>query len=155
MFMQGMHIKKCGLTQCDVNPAIYFRLEEGAAPTKDERKVKDFLIAITWVDDVRYFGSDKFVHEYEEAIKRNCKCTMEGESNEFVSIEIKQDLTNKTLELTQSSYWEKAVERFAEFLPKEGAKERRVPLSAADERLLTQPTEEEMKEAEHLPFPNL
>jgi hypothetical protein len=155
MFMQGMHIKQCGLTQCEVDPAIYFRIEEGEAPTKDERKVKNFLIAITWVDDVRYFGSEKFVQEYEEAIKKNCKCTMEGESNEFVSIEIKQDLINKTLELTQSSYWEKAVERFAEFLPKEGAKERRVPLSATDERLLTEPTEEEMKEAEHLPFPNL
>ena len=155
MFMQGMHIKQCGLTQCEVDPAIYFRIEEGEAPTKDERKVKNFLIAITWVDDVRYFGSEKFVQEYEEAIKKNCKCTMEGESNEFVSIEIKQDLINKTLELTQSSYWEKAVERFAEFLPKEGAKGRRVPLSATDERLLTEPTEEEMKEAEHLPFPNL
>jgi hypothetical protein len=95
------------------------------------------------------------VNEYEETIKKNCKCTMEGESNEFVSIEIKQDLENKTLELTQSSYWEKAVERFADFLPKEGVKHRRVPLSAADERLLTEPTEEEMKEAEHLPFPNL
>ena len=30
-----------------------------------------------------------------------------------------------------------------------------MPLSAADERLLTEPTEQEMKEAEHLPFPNL
>jgi hypothetical protein len=155
MFMQGMHIKKCGLTQCEVDPAIYFRIEEQAAPTQEERKVKDFLIAITWVDDVRYFGSDKFVHEYEEAIRKSCKCTMEGDSNEFVSIEIKQDLKRKTLELTQSMYWEKAVERFAEYLPKEGAKERRVPLSAADERLLTEPTEQEMKEAEHLPFPNL
>jgi hypothetical protein len=156
MFMQGMHIKKCGLTQCEVDPAIYFRIEEDeTAPNKKDGKVKDFLIAITWVDDVRYFGSDKFVHDYEEAIKRNCKCTMEGESNEFVSIEIKQDLKEKTLELTQSSYWEKAIERFAEFLPKEGAKERRVPLSATDERVLTEPTEEEMKEAEHLPFPNL
>jgi hypothetical protein len=155
MFMQGMHIKKCGLTQCEVDPAIYFRIEEQAAPTQEERKVKDFLIAITWVDDVRYFGSDKFVHEYEEAIRKSCKCTMEGDSNEFVSIEIKQDLRKRTLELTQSMYWEKAVERFAEYLPKEGAKERRVPLSAADERLLTEPTEQEMKEAEHLPFPNL
>jgi hypothetical protein len=34
-------------------------------------------------------------------------------------------------------------------------RERRVPLSAADERLLTEPSEEEIKEAEHLPFPNL
>jgi hypothetical protein len=154
MFMQGMHIKQCGLTQCEVDPAIYFRIEEEAASITSEKKVKEFIIAITWVDDVRYFGSDKFVKEYEEAIKKNCKCTMEGESNEFVSIEIKQDLINKTLELTQLSYWEKAVERFAEFLPKEGAKGRRVPLSAADERLLTEPTEEEMKGRSRTPsFP--
>jgi hypothetical protein len=80
---------------------------------------------------------------------------MEGDSNEFVSIEIKQDLTTKTVELTQNQYWEKAVERFAEFLPKGEMKVRRVPLSAADERLLTEPTEDEIKEAEHLPYPNL
>jgi hypothetical protein len=64
-------------------------------------------------------------------------------------------LENKTLELTQAKYWEKAVERFAEFLPNGKAKERRVPLSAADERMLTEPSEEEVKEAEHLPYPNL
>jgi hypothetical protein len=156
MFMQGLHIKKCGLTQCEVDPAIYHRIEEVAEPgTSGELKVKNFIIAITWVDDVRYFGTDKFVKEYEEAVTRNCKCTMEGDSSEFVSIDIKQDLEQKTLELTQAKYWEKAIERFAEFLPNGKAKERRVPLSAADERLLTEPSEEEMKEAEHLPFPNL
>jgi hypothetical protein len=32
---------------------------------------------------------------------------------------------------------------------------RRVPLSAADERLLIEPTEEEIRAAEHLPFSNL
>jgi hypothetical protein len=47
------------------------------------------------------------------------------------------------------------VERFAEFFPNGKTKERRVPLSAADERLLTEPSEEEIKDAEHLPFPNL
>ena len=70
MFMQGMHIKKCGLTQCEVDPAIYFKIEEGGPSTNDEGKVKDFIVVITWVDDVRYFGSDKFVKEYEEAIKK-------------------------------------------------------------------------------------
>jgi hypothetical protein len=155
MFMQGLHIKKCKLTQCEMDPAIYFRIEENEAGNGEEKKVKDFLIAITWVDDVRYFGSDKFVKEYEDAVNKNCKCTMDGESNEFVSIEIKQDLDKRTLELTQAVYWEKAVERFAEVLPKDRAKERRVPLSASDERLLTEPTEEEIREAEHLPFPNL
>jgi hypothetical protein len=155
MFMQGLHIKKCGLTQCEVDPAIYFRIEEQAPSQGEEGVVSDFLIAITWVDDVRYFGTNKFVKEYEENVTKNCKCTMEGDSNEFVSIEIKQDLTLKTVELTQKIYWEKAVERFAEFLQTHRKKERRVPLSSADERLLTEPTDKEVKEAEHLPFPNL
>jgi hypothetical protein len=155
MFMQGMHIKKCRLTQCEVDPAIYYRVEEETNNSNEKKVVKDFLIVITWVDDVRYFGTDRFVKEYERDVKENCKCTMEGESNEFVSIEIKQDLENKTVELTQVKYWEKSVERFAEFLPNGQAKERRVPLSAADEKMLTEPTEQEIKEAEHLPFPNL
>ncbi len=65
-----------------------------------QQLVKNFLIAITWVDDVRYFGTELFVKEYEEAVSKNCKCIMEGESSEFVSIEIKQDLKKKTLKLT-------------------------------------------------------
>ncbi len=76
---------------------IYFRIDEGAASAGSEKEVKDYIIVITWVDDVRYFGSEKFVKEYEEAVKENCKCTMEGDSDEFVSIEIKQDLTNRTV----------------------------------------------------------
>jgi hypothetical protein len=76
MFMQGLHIKKCGLTQCEVDPAIY-RIEEEMASDK-EKKVKNFLIAIIWVDDVRYFGTDQFVKEYEGTVSANCKCTMEG-----------------------------------------------------------------------------
>ena len=155
MFMQGLHIKKCGLAQCEVDPAIYYKIEEQSTGDSKEKVVKNFLIAITWVDDVRYFGTEQFVKEYEDCVSRNCKCTMEGDSTEFVSIEIHQDLTSRTVELTQKQYWEKAVERFSEFLPKGEVKVRRVPLSAADERLLTEPTEEEMKEAEHLPYPNL
>jgi hypothetical protein len=154
MFMQGLHIKKCGLTQCEVDPAIYYRIDEEMASDK-EKRVKNFLIAITWVDDVRYFGTEEFVKEYEKAVSANCKCTMEGDSDEFVSKEIKQDLIEKTLELTQIKYWEKAVERFAEFLPNGKAKERWVPLSIADEKLLTEPSEEEIREAEHLPYPSL
>jgi hypothetical protein len=114
MFMQGLHIKKCGLVQCEVDPSIYYKIEEVKAKEgNEELVVKNFLIAITWVDDVRYFGTEKFVKEYEENVSNNCKCTMEGDSNKFVSIEIKQDMVNKTVELIQSSYWE----RFAEFLP--------------------------------------
>ena len=47
------------------------------------------------------------------------------------------------------------MERFKEFLPRAGPKERLVPLSPADERLLVEPSGEEMAEASHLPYTSL
>jgi hypothetical protein len=70
---------------------------------------------ITWVDDCRYFGTDHLVAEYEANVQKNCKCVLEGESKEFVSIEIKHDIVGRTIELTQSEYWVKAIARFAKF----------------------------------------
>ncbi len=66
-------------------------------------------------------------------------------------------MKGKTLELTQEDYWVKAVEkRFKDFLPSDGPKQRLVPLSPADERLILLPiSEEEATEASHLPYPNL
>jgi hypothetical protein len=118
-------------------------------------EVTDYLIAITWVDDCRYFGTERLVNDYERTISEHCKCTLEGKSTEFVSIKIDHDIEQGTLELTQSDYWEKAVIRFKEFLPLTGPKERLVPLSPSDERLLIEPTEAEIKAGEHLPFPNV
>ncbi len=63
--------------------------------------------------------------------------TFEGVAKDFVSIQIVYDFGAKTLELKQEDYWEKAVERFKEFLGEKGPKERLVvPLSPADEKLL-------------------
>jgi hypothetical protein len=61
----------------------------------------------------------------------------------------------KILELKQEDYWVKAVERFKEFLGKDGPKTTLVPLSAANDKLLVEPTSEEIAEAAHLPFPLL
>jgi hypothetical protein len=151
MFIQGLHKQKCGLTQSEMDPCIFFKI------VKDEKTnaVKDYLVAIIWVDDCRYFGTADLVKEYEDTLLSNCKCTLEGVAKEFVSIQILHNLKEKTLELTQEDYWVKAVERFKDFLPCSGPKERLVPLSPADERCLLEPTEEEVKEASHLPFPNL
>jgi len=80
---------------------------------------------------------------------------MEGETKEFVSIQVKHNKILGTIELTQEDYWEKAVERFREYLPAGGPKSRQVPLSPADERLLTEPTEVEMNEAKALPYASL
>jgi hypothetical protein len=156
MYMQSLHLKHCGMVQSDLDPCVYYKI---MTKEKDHLgnggEITDFLIVITWVDDCRYFGTDEMVKEYEASIQKHCKCTMEGKSTEFVSIQIHHDLEKKTIELTQCDYWEKAVVRFKEFLPVSGPKERLVPLSPTDERLLIEPTEEEIKAAEHLPFPNV
>ncbi len=52
-----------------------------------------YLVAITWVDDCRYFGTDDLVEEYEKVLVENCKCTLEGVAKEFVSIQIHHELT--------------------------------------------------------------
>ncbi len=114
-----------------------------------------YLVAITWVDDCHYFGTDDLVGEYEKVLVENCKCTLQGVAKEFVSIQINHDVKGKTLELTQEDYLVKTIERFKDFLPSDGPKQRLVPLSPANERLLQEPSEEEAREASHLPYPNL
>ena len=149
MFMQSLHIKKAGMTQCQVDPSIYMKVE-----TKEGGGISGYMVAITWVDDVRYFETDEMVQAYEATITANCKCTMEGVSKEFVSISIRQDIGRGEVELTQCEYWEKAVQRFAEYLP-DGPKVRKVPLTATDAALLLPPTEEEVTAAAHLHLPQL
>ncbi len=100
MFMQSLHIKKCGMVQSDIDPCIYYKIMEN---TGDESNtaVTDFLLVISWVDDCRYFGTAELVADYEDIITRNCKCTMEGVSKEFVSIQMDHNIEKKTFTLTQ------------------------------------------------------
>ena len=113
--MTGLHLKHCGLVQTEMDPCVYYKI------VKDkEGLVTGYLIVITWVDDCRYFGTDDLILEYELNVQKHCKCVLEGESKEFVSIEINHDVAGRTLELTQKEYWVKAVARFAEFLPEGG-----------------------------------
>ena len=156
MFMQSLHIKKCGMVQCDVDPCIYYKIMESQASSANQRgNVTGFLVVISWVDDCRYFGTADMVKDYETIITENCKSTMEGISKEFVSIQLNHDITGNTFELTQEDYWVKAVERFKEYLSDKGPRQRLIPLSPADEKLLVEPTASEIKEAEQLPYPNL
>jgi hypothetical protein len=155
MFMQGLHIKQCGLIQTEIDPCIFYKIMEEKKDESSIMKVTGYLIVITWVDDCRYFGTKDLVEEYERTITKNCKCTLEGVSKEFVSIQLNHDMQRKTMELTQEEYWIKAIDRFKEFLNENGPKNRLVPLSPLDEKLLTEPSEEEIKAAEHLPYPNL
>ena len=113
-FMQSLHIKKFGMVKSDIDPCIYYKIMEDNDP-ESKNAVTGFLLVITWVDDCRYFGMAELVEEYEKAITDNCKCTMEGVSKEFVSIQLDQDINSHTFVLTQQDYWEKAVVRFQEY----------------------------------------
>ena len=59
MLMFGLHIKHCGMTQCDVDPSIYSKYELDV-----NGRTKEYLFVITWTDDVIYFGTPRFVTKY-------------------------------------------------------------------------------------------
>ena len=99
MFMQSLHLKKCGMVQSEMDPCIYYQIiqRDNVVGDKIEPILVEFLIAITWVDDVRYFGTQRLVKEYEKVISSNCKCTLEGISKEFVSIQIDHQIEAKII----------------------------------------------------------
>ena len=78
------------MVQSEMDPCIYYKIlqRDGGNEPDDDPILQEYVLAITWVDDVRYFGTERLVKEYEATIARNCKCTFEGESKDFVSIEI-------------------------------------------------------------------
>ena len=104
MFMQSMHLKKLGMTQCQTDPTIFYKYKYEDSPRNvsssadgteaEGRKITGYIFVLTFVDDVRYFGTDDLVKEYETEVQKHCKCTLEGESKEFISIQMKQDLKN-------------------------------------------------------------
>jgi hypothetical protein len=99
MYMTGLHVKHCGLVQSEMDPCVFYKIV-------DDKKgeVAGYLIVITWVDDCRYFGTEEMVAEYERNVEKHCKCVFEGESKEFVSIEIAHDVVGGVIELTQNEY---------------------------------------------------
>jgi uncharacterized protein YjbK len=111
MFMQGLHLKQCGMVQSEMDPCLYYKIMERLVGegTTSRKEVSGFLIVITWVDDCRYFGTQDLICEYEKTVGTNCKCTFEGVSSEFVSVQMNHDLKMKTMELTQEEYWVKAI----------------------------------------------
>jgi hypothetical protein len=142
MLMQALHIKHCGLTQCQFDPSVYFRYD-----LDDSGATMDYIFVITWTDDVRYFGTPNLVSKYEADVTEHMKCKMEGLSTEFVGISMKHSIEDGTLELTQSKYWVDAVVRFREYYPESGLKNRQVPMTIADHVLLVEPTDDEVKKA--------
>ena len=67
------------------------------------------MIASIWTDDVRYFGTDKMLKEYEDEIQKHIKVKLLGVPGEFVGVDFIQNLELGTLELKAPKYWECAL----------------------------------------------
>jgi hypothetical protein len=111
------------------------------------------MIASIWTDDVRYFGTDKMLKEYEDEIQKHIKVKLLGVPGEFVRVEFIQNLELGTLELKAPRYWESALMKLEKWF-KGGVKERFNPLSIYDEKIMIEEevTDEQVTEALDLPY---
>ena len=148
MLIHSVHTETCGCTQTQPEPSIYVRIVVDKADC-----VVGYLIAAAFVDDLRFFGTDRERVKYMADVKSKIKVTFEEPPvTEFVSIETYQCMKTNTCELKMPRYFKKAAAAFSSFFP-DGMKERIVPMSVLDEKLVgVVPTEEEILQAKYLPF---
>jgi hypothetical protein len=130
MLFQSAHVGKCGLTLSEIESSLYVKMS-----TNEKDEVVEWMIAVIWTDDVRYFGTANMIKEYEDEIQKHIKVKFLGVPGEFVGVEIKQDLTRGLCELKSPKYWESAFEKFSSYFPN-GIKERLNPLTVHDEKFL-------------------
>jgi hypothetical protein len=146
--MTSVHVQTVGMTQTSPEPSMYVKIK-----VDENDIITGYVIAIAFVDDVRFFGTDEEVKEYKRLVSSKLKVKFEDPPiSDFVSIETHQNLDYGITELKMPRYWDKAANFFKDFV-KSGFKDRFNPLSVSDEAILDTPaTADEIKEAKHLPF---
>jgi hypothetical protein len=151
MLFQDAHVNKCGLTLSEVEPSLFVKMKVDA-----EDNVVEWMIATIWTDDVRYFGTDKMLDEYEVEIQKHIKVKLLGTPGEFVGVDVKQDVERGLCEMKSAKYWEAAKEKFVKFFP-DGVKERHNPMTPYDEKFMLEEvvSDEDFKEAKELPYREL
>jgi hypothetical protein len=150
MLFQHAHVNKCGMSLSEVEPSLYIKME-----VDDEDRVVDWIIANIWTEDVRYFGTEKMLRQYEQELQKHIKVKLLGVTGEFVGTEFHQDLKLGICELKAPKYWETALTKFSKFFPN-GEKERFNPMSVYDEKFMQdEVTDEEFEEAKDLPYREL
>jgi hypothetical protein len=148
MLFQAAHVKHCGMTLSEVEPSLYLKIE-----VDENDNVTEWMIATIWTDDVRYFGTDKMLDEYEKELGKHIKVKLLGVPGEFVGVDVIQNLDLGTLELKAPKYWETALGKLGAFFPN-GVKKRHNPLSIYDERFMLDEavSDDEAADAATLPY---
>jgi hypothetical protein len=145
---------KLGFTRSSVDGCIYFKTNKVLVPKEndvDTRWTTEYIVVLTWTDDMPYFGTSSMIEEYEREIVKHLPMVFKRECTDFISIEIKQDLVRGVTELTQAKYWLGAAVRYKEYL----ALPNRVRSSLPEGTKLVPATAEEHELAKHLPYREL
>ena len=71
---------------------------------------------ITWTDDFPYFGTSKMVEWFEENVVVALPVKLEGPCEDFVAIQVRQNLGEKTLELHHTKYFSELAPAYEEEL---------------------------------------
>jgi hypothetical protein len=151
MLFQDAHVNKCGLTLSEVEPSLFVKMK-----VDEEDNVVEWMIATIWTDDVRYFGTEEMLDEYEKELQKHIKVKLLGMPGEFVGVDIIQDMERGLCEMKSAKYWEAAKEKFVKFFP-DGVKERHNPMTPYDEKVMleSEVSDEEFENAKDLPYREL
>ncbi len=81
------------MTQTAPEPSMFVKIN-----TDDEDNITGFVIAISFVDDVRFFGTENEINEYKRLVSSKLKVKFdEPPIVDFVSIETHQDIRLESL----------------------------------------------------------
>ena len=116
--------------------------------------VTEYIVILSWTDDMPYFGTSQMVEWYEREVKPVMPIELSGECKDFVSIEIKQNLKEGTTELLHQKYCLAMGEKFKEHLKSRSCK---IPIKpeVATSLLAIVPTDKEHEDVESFPYREL
>lgn len=155
--------KRMGFKRSQVDGCLYFKTNKvyhQAANDVDSVWVTEYIVVLTWTDDMPYFGTKDMVEWYKAELPKHCPIEWTEVCRDFIGIEVHQDLVRGVTELTQSKYWYWVAvkERFMEYLNPSSGCRIKLPLPEGTELgkgAMVPATPEEHKAAEHLPFREL
>ena len=145
---------KMGMQRSSVDGCLYW-LTRGEYVTPvgggDSVWTHEYLICLTWTDDIPYFGTPELEVWFKTEVSKHLPMVWKDVCDEFVSIEVKQDLVRGTTELKQEKYWAGPQVRFGQYLnPPFNV---RIPIPEGT--VMVAATPEEFELAKHLPYPEL
>ena len=153
-------MKTIGMKQSKVDPCLWFKVDHGlkvndAVDVGEHGYKGSFILAIAWVDDVPFCTNNKLWHkEFVDEISKHLPIELESKITQFLGLEVDVK-DNGAIELTAKGLIKKTQKRFEQEIEeyckkRRNAKHARTPY--ADQALLKAATDEEFREAKHLPF---